>query len=463
MVTTDFETHHLWITEPCEHYFTATEEGSLYLQRQGIAAAKTSVVGIPIHPVFCEPKSRAACLARHGLAGDRPILLQLAGGRGVGRIEEIHRAILETFEPVELVTVTAYNVEARRRLNQILVPARHRVHVLGYTDKMDELLAVADLVVSKPGGLSASEVLARGVPLLIVDPVPGQECRNSDYLLECGAAAKVNHLPTMGAKIAELLGDPGRLRVMRSQAQRLAKPRAAFAVIEQSLDIVRRQRPPTPGHAQLRGTAESTNGLSAASFAPGAANGASLSRFQELEPRAMRLFAGLWHHCSSNESGSLPSPGPALVVANHPNFSDPAFLMCASGRTMQFLHAAVSYETFGLRPWFRAPAPFRSRLTGPTSRRCARRLMPWRQGKLSVFFPKHMSAPRGNQQRVTRRASPFWPSGVESPFIPLLFGAVRAPGACCAIGFGLRTGSMSCSGLPSISRLITVSRFAILC
>src|SRR5207249_2303088 len=87
-VTTDFETHRLWVNQPCERYFTATEEGALYLQRWGVPATDTTATGIPIHPVFSEPKDRAACLKRQGLVGDRPILLQLAGGFGVGPIEK---------------------------------------------------------------------------------------------------------------------------------------------------------------------------------------------------------------------------------------------------------------------------------------------------------------------------------------------------------------------------------------
>src|SRR5262249_34465306 len=87
-VTTDFETHRLWVNQPCDRYFTATTEGSLYLRHWGVPAeVETIPTGIPIHPVFSEPKDRSECLKRQGLVGDRPIVLQLAGGFGVGPIE----------------------------------------------------------------------------------------------------------------------------------------------------------------------------------------------------------------------------------------------------------------------------------------------------------------------------------------------------------------------------------------
>src|SRR5205823_1604411 len=105
-VTTDFETHRLWVNQPCEHYFTATEEGALYLETWGVPRADITVSGIPIHPVFSQPKERADCLTRLGLTGDRPVILQLSGGFGVGPIEQLYRGLLAVEEPLEIMVVT---------------------------------------------------------------------------------------------------------------------------------------------------------------------------------------------------------------------------------------------------------------------------------------------------------------------------------------------------------------------
>src|SRR5262249_18885729 len=88
-VTTDFETHRLWVNPPCERYFTATEEGALYLQSWGVPEGTAVATGIPVHPVFSTPKDRQALLAKHGLDGSRPVVLQLAGGFGVGPVEKL--------------------------------------------------------------------------------------------------------------------------------------------------------------------------------------------------------------------------------------------------------------------------------------------------------------------------------------------------------------------------------------
>jgi len=235
-VTTDFETHRLWVNQPCEHYFSATEEGAAYLTHWGVPASDVTVTGIPIHPVFSLPKDRDECVKRQGLAGDRPIVLQLSGGFGVGPIEDIFRSILTIEVPVEVVVVAGRNVEVKERLEQISPPERHRVKILGFTDQIDELMAVADVVVSKPGGLTTSEVLARGAAMAVVNPIPGQESRNSDFLLENGAAVKINNVATLALKLTPLLRDPSKLARLKENALRISKPHAAFDIARRALD-----------------------------------------------------------------------------------------------------------------------------------------------------------------------------------------------------------------------------------
>jgi processive 1,2-diacylglycerol beta-glucosyltransferase len=233
--TTDFETHRLWVNQPCDHYFTATEEGAIYLQHWGVPAGDVSVTGIPIHPAFSQSKDPGQCRARHSIHGDRPVVLQLAGGFGVGPIEKLFASVLAVETPLELVVVAGRNEELRQRLEQTPVPDRHRVHVLGFTTEMDELMAAADLVVSKPGGLTTSEALARGAAMVIVNPIPGQESRNSDFLLENGAAIKINNVATLPYKLSRLISDPARLAQLKSNARHIARPQAAFDIARMAL------------------------------------------------------------------------------------------------------------------------------------------------------------------------------------------------------------------------------------
>jgi processive 1,2-diacylglycerol beta-glucosyltransferase len=238
-VTTDFETHRLWVNQPCERYFTATTEGALYLHSWGVPSDATCATGIPVHPLFSEPKDREWLLTKHGLTGDRPIVLQLSGGFGVGPIAKLYQALLDVEVPLQLVAVTGRNERVKAQLHKVPCPARHRAKVLGFTKEIDELMAVADLVVSKPGGLTTSEALARGAIMVIVNPIPGQESRNSDFLLEQGAAIKANNIATLSHKVTALLADPRRLEQLRANVKRVARPRAAFDVVQKSLELLK--------------------------------------------------------------------------------------------------------------------------------------------------------------------------------------------------------------------------------
>jgi processive 1,2-diacylglycerol beta-glucosyltransferase len=237
-VTTDFETHRLWVNQPCDRYFTATGEGAAYLAHWGVPETDIRVTGIPLHPAFHREHDRAECLARQGLVGDRPILLQLAGGFGVGPIAELFKAVLAVRTPLEIVAVAGRNDALRVQLELIEPPERHRVKIIGFTTDIDELMAVAGVVMTKPGGLTTSEALASGAAMAIVNPIPGQESRNSDYLLENGAAVKINNIGTLAYKLEALLNDGDRLRTLRENARQLGRPGAALEIARQALDHV---------------------------------------------------------------------------------------------------------------------------------------------------------------------------------------------------------------------------------
>jgi processive 1,2-diacylglycerol beta-glucosyltransferase len=236
-VTTDFETHRLWVNQPCDLYTTATDEGKAYLQHWGVPASDVIVTGIPIHPVFAKEKPRDECLRNQGLSGERAVVLQLAGGFGVGPVETLLGCMLTLDLPLEIAVVCGKNEKLRQKLSKVHVPTRHRVKVIGFTTEIDELMGAADLVLSKPGGLTTSEILARGAAFAVVNPIPGQESRNSDYLLENGAAIKINNVPTMCHKIGPLLADAGRLARLKENARRIAHPRAAYDVARLALEM----------------------------------------------------------------------------------------------------------------------------------------------------------------------------------------------------------------------------------
>jgi processive 1,2-diacylglycerol beta-glucosyltransferase len=229
-VVTDFDAHAFWVNEPCDRYYVAAEEAALSLAWWGIDRERITVTGIPVHPVFAEPKDTSACRRKHGLSSDRPVVLQLAGGFGVGPIEGMLKALLAVEVPMHVVVVCGKNAELKAKLGKVTVPERHRATIFGFTTEIDELMSAADAVVTKPGGLTTSEVLARGSAMVIMNPVPGQEDRNSDYLLENGAAIKVNTLSALGWKVSTLLADTSRLKRLKARAKALGRPQAAQTI-----------------------------------------------------------------------------------------------------------------------------------------------------------------------------------------------------------------------------------------
>lgn len=153
---------------------------------------------------------------------------------------------------MDVVVVCGRNEELGRRLSQQQPPRRHHLKILGYTSDIDEFMAIADVVISKPGGLTSAEVLARGSVLAIVNPIPGQESRNSDYLLENGAAVKIGPVATLPHKIGGLLNDPKRLARLKANARRLGRPRAAFAAADKVLAMIKPETPADRKHPQPR-------------------------------------------------------------------------------------------------------------------------------------------------------------------------------------------------------------------
>ena len=240
IVVTDFDVHAMWLCRHYEQYFVALEETCVHLAQLGVPAEKITVTGIPIAPVFTRAKDKREMRARHGLHAERVTLLASAGGFGVGAVEHMFEALGALRHPAQLVAVCGRNEDLRARLTRkvakLAPDGQLAVKVIGYTTEMDELMAAADILIGKPGGLTTSEALARGLVLVVVNPIPGQEERNSDHLLEEGVALRCNNLPALAYKLDRLLDDPARLDTMRANVQRLARPRAAFDIVNKLLE-----------------------------------------------------------------------------------------------------------------------------------------------------------------------------------------------------------------------------------
>lgn len=223
IVTTDYDFQGLWLTSAFHAIFVAREEGRVQLTAQGVPADRVAAVGIPISrpPEGVVERDRGA----------PPRLLISAGASGGDYAAAVVRQTMHVRSPFTATIVCGRNDELRAQVEQLVAPVAERYRVLGYTTEMPRLLREADLFVGKPGGLSASECMAAGLPMVLVNPIPGQEVRNGDYLMEQGAAVRCNTPSTIGWKIDEVLREPGRLERMTEAARRIGRPSAAADVL----------------------------------------------------------------------------------------------------------------------------------------------------------------------------------------------------------------------------------------
>jgi processive 1,2-diacylglycerol beta-glucosyltransferase len=244
IVITDYDVHATALSGNIDRYYLALQEAAEYLAGLGVPREKLCITGIPIDPRFDMPLEREPARRKLGLSYDAHILLLSPGGYGVGPVEQLVRDLLEQKRHWQIVAIAGKGEELRKRLDHLargagkLTTGAARLISVGFTKEMDQYMAAADVLIGKAGGLTTSEALARGLPMVLIEPIPGQEERNADHLLEAGAAIRCNNLPAAAWKIATLLDDQDRLCAMRAATTKMARPAAARAIVEDALRLL---------------------------------------------------------------------------------------------------------------------------------------------------------------------------------------------------------------------------------
>ena len=244
IVVTDYDVHAMWLCQTVDRYYVAMDESAEYLANIGVPRERLRVMGIPIDPLFAKPIDRAEARRALGLDPAATSLLISAGGYGIGPVEQLVNDLLALKKPWQIVAIAGKAEKVQKRLEEIsrgagpLATGTPRLVSVGFTKEMDKYMAAADLLVGKAGGLTTSEALARELPIALIEPIPGQEERNADHLLEAGAAIRCNNLPAAAWKIAALLDDSARLEKMREAARRMGKPNSAANIAQDALRLI---------------------------------------------------------------------------------------------------------------------------------------------------------------------------------------------------------------------------------
>ena len=317
VISTDYDFQGLWLSNTFNHFFVAREETRAHLIGLGLPPDRLTASGIPVRPEMLGPIDRGQVLARFGLRSDRPIVLVSAGAAGGGYAATIVRQLTGITEPFQAVVVCGRNDKLKREIEELVSDRTDQFRVLGFTDQMADLMRVSSLFVGKPGGLSSSECMAVGLPMVLIKPIPGQEERNSDFLLEEGAAIRCNYETTIGWKIATLLADPQRLAAMSANARRIGYPDAATQIATAALADQREQL--WISHAAQRSIlAASEQGVAPAQLQPDRrirtltdlATGRSVGLITEAQRRTVaKVSAGKWISADTDDTTLTVSAG----------------------------------------------------------------------------------------------------------------------------------------------------------
>lgn len=239
VVVTDLYPHRFWTSPVAEATVIGTPEGARVLVQRGLVRERVHTLGIPIAAAFAAAADREALRGRFELAPARLTVLVTSGGTTVGQFERVVESLvaLDAAMPqrLQLLIVCGEDERARRRLSALADAAPLPMRVFGFVDEMAELMAASDVIVAKAGGLTVSEALSRGVPLILYHVIPGQERLNAEYVARHGAGLIARRAGDVAQLVRQLAEDPERRARMQRAAKALSHPEAASAIASQIL------------------------------------------------------------------------------------------------------------------------------------------------------------------------------------------------------------------------------------
>ena len=229
-VLTDFAPHEQWLIghEYTDAYFVSNDNMEKYLCDYGIEKDKIHVTGIPLSDRFFQKFDKTAIYTEFNLDPSKPVILFFGGGEfglGKDRTLQILDALIHNLTTCQIVAISGKNKKMNQGFSQ-LVDSSHsqdRVRILDYTNQVPELMSIATIVVTKPGGLTTSESLASDLPILVINPIPGQEEENAEFLEAHNVAVWLKKDDDPNKVIQDLFNNPEKLNEMKQNAKLLAK------------------------------------------------------------------------------------------------------------------------------------------------------------------------------------------------------------------------------------------------
>lgn len=232
-VITDFAAGAGWPLRYVDHYLVGAEQVKGALARRGVEPERINVTGIPVAASFAQPTDQEQARRALGLA-DLPTLLVVAGGMMegpyrvmVGAMKNVLRQLDVLPEPFQMLIVCGKNEELSAEVQKMMPAFRKPVHLFGFVQNLHELMSAADLIIAKPGGTITAQALVKGLPMVLVKPLPGQEGANAEFLVRQQTAVSAAETEDIAGIVGALWRDPARRRQMRERALALGRPHAS--------------------------------------------------------------------------------------------------------------------------------------------------------------------------------------------------------------------------------------------
>lgn len=227
-VLTDYVPHSFWVYDDINYYITPSQDVAEKLIQKGVEPKRVKPYGIPFDHKFSQPLTKEPIFKTLGFNPEVPTVLIMGGGQGLGPVKKIVKALEDIKPDLQEIIVTGTNKKLYSSLKRKVKKYKKKITVFGFTDKINELMSIADIVITKPGGITTAEALTKKLPMIIVKPIPGQEINNTVYLTAQKAAIKVDEPQEIGKVIEELLLNPNKLEELSKAAARISKPNASM-------------------------------------------------------------------------------------------------------------------------------------------------------------------------------------------------------------------------------------------
>ena len=231
-VLTDFQAEPPWVQPEIDFYCVATEQAKVQLISWGISPNRILISGIPIDPCFALPFEKATLRQSLGLRPQNPTVLLMAGGMGMAPLDKIAPKLALCGLPVQAIAVAGHDQALHQRLQAMRGKLAMEFVTFGWTNRIPELMAASDLLITKPGGLTVSEALASGLPMILTHPIPGPEERNIRYLTGHRVALCAKNLDEIPTLAAQLLSHPEAREEMARRQRELSRPDAAHGIAQ---------------------------------------------------------------------------------------------------------------------------------------------------------------------------------------------------------------------------------------